>query len=142
MKKVLQSYFVYKLVHPITFRPYYVGVTKNMKARYSAHCSSYILKTTKAILSINKKPIIIEVEECFSLKLASLYEKKYIQQYSKHFELDNQNSGGYGKMGRKKLKDKKILVRMSRKHSEIEALGGHDALVEKINNYLDLILTA
>lgn len=93
----MEKYYIYKLSNPITNEVRYIGKTNNISKRYSAHLNDKS-KSHKAswIKSLKNKDLlpVIEILETFDCeKECYLKEIEYI---SKHDNLTNHQTGGYG----------------------------------------------
>ncbi len=125
--------YIYKIIHPTTKAPLYVGATKNIKTRSTAHLCPSTGK--KEIIALRKKGIIplIEVIEICTLQSARKREEFWIKKFeSEGFKLFNgQKNATYGKnLGRKPVDDKKIHVALYVTQSQIDACGGREFAIE------------
>lgn len=132
--------YIYKLVHPKTYKPLYVGATQNPKLRLCAHL-------TKS----SGFPKIVQLrEEGFKVKLIILEEcnvpksKKREQFWIEHFErkgiklLNRTKKPTYSKnIGRNKISDKKVCIRLYVRESQIKKLGGEKVFTKKAYELLN-----
>lgn len=86
-------YYVYALVHPDTYEPFYVGYTNNPDRRYVEHVNSkshtLVSKYINVLHGLGKMPemdILFETEDRLT---AEQYEQETIIEYGKEFSLQN-----------------------------------------------------
>ncbi len=89
-------YSVYRLINPLDNSTFYVGVTNNIKRRFSQHLRDKKQKEKYAyIKSIGQKPIIEELKNVDNIELAEFIESEYIDLYKFNgYNLYNKNNGG------------------------------------------------
>lgn len=123
--------FIYALVNPKNNKVFYVGATKNIDQRYSAHCSNPKTDTGIRIKNQSLKPILKVLETC-ELQNASERERYWISFYKqKHKTIQNGAKGGYPKeAGRKKLDPlhKKKQIALFPTLYQVKVMGGEEEL--------------
>lgn len=128
--------YVYKLVNPLTSEPFYIGVTINLKQRHITHSCAPKTPTGKMLKEKGIKPLFIIIEECL-MKDASKRESYWLKKHSQFIENKVFNSSYSIKIGRKPLKDKKELLRLYLKESDIDKMGGEGKLIKTIYDFIE-----
>lgn len=121
---------IYALKDPITKQPFYVGASKNIKSRFSNHCSRPTTKKGKELQLEELTPLLEILEQC-PLEKAKDTENYWMQYYEKQgFKLHNQSSSSYNPIAGRKpyadpemLKQKLIIYPLA---GEIELMGGEE----------------
>lgn len=95
----MRKHYIYILKCPITNDIRYVGQSVNPKVRYRRHISEskrrndHKCNWVKSLLDKNKKPILEIVKECNSDEI-NYWEKYFIDEYNKTYDLTNIREGG------------------------------------------------
>lgn len=95
------AFFVYQLCDPITSNPKYIGVSKNLEARYRKHLNekSITLKNNwiKSLAKKNQKPLMVVIDSADTRDKVNKLERYWIKYHkNKGIELKNMTDGGDG----------------------------------------------
>jgi hypothetical protein len=128
----MNTYKIYALQDPITYKIKYIGITKNkLSLRLSAHLTRaknnpdlkwHRLNWLRSLQKINKKPNIILIEELnTTLKKAFKREEYWIRYFKKRYKLTNTSLGGDGHKGYKWSKE--LYKKRSKKVKQYDKKG-------------------
>lgn len=126
--------YIYKLVHPKSYKPLYIGATRNPKTRLSAHLTkSKGFPRITELRSAGLKAKLIVLEEC-NVPKAKKREQFWIEHFkNKGIKLLNRTKNPtYSKsVGAKKIEDKKVGIRLYIRESQLKKVGGAERFTKK-----------
>lgn len=121
------SFYIYKLVCPITNKPQYIGITKNCKTRYRKHLNekSITLKNNwiKSLLKKGLKPLMVVFDSRETRDEINKLERYWITKFKYDWEIDLKNmtdggDGGETMLGRNLTEEQKNKISLANKGKE------------------------
>jgi hypothetical protein len=141
----MRDAYIYTLSCPLSNNIRYVGQSVNPNSRYRRHISDSKRRNDhksnwiKSLINNNLKPILSIIKVCNESNV-DFYEKYYINEYKKKYDLTNTKEGGKSGQITQEIKDKIRNTLKGRKPNINAAIAFSEYASIKIECYKDDIL--